>query len=158
MNDKTGIALADGQLLWFFNKGDLVPSTNPLTVMKTVGLDFLTSEPKKKSVQFFRYSEDDRPMRYHDARNGTSSTLLTIDSSSLMRGVELDSVCTLEVDLSSFPDGAFTLIRRNPGVVQVKVKVTMRLAGDSLSASVGWENGLGLKKTQILCQESNIPY
>lgn len=72
VKDKTtGLVFAEGQLLWFLTKGDLVPSTNPLSVTKVVSLNFGVNEPKKKIIQFYRYSDDDdRPTRYHDARNG----------------------------------------------------------------------------------------
>lgn len=45
----------------------------------------------------------------------------------------------LEVDLSGSEfKNEFELIRRNPDVIRLEVKVTMTLAGDNLSASVKW--------------------
>ncbi|KAF2658712.1 hypothetical protein K491DRAFT_755999 [Lophiostoma macrostomum CBS 122681] len=156
--DKSGIGLADGQLLWFFTKGDLIASNSPLSVTETISLHFSTSEPKKKALQFFRYSEDDRPTRFKEAQNGSYSSQSTHGYTSLLTlAIELDAVCTLEVDLSDFPDSAFTLGQR-PGMIQVEVAVKMRLVGDSLSASVASKSGRWLNKPRILCQQSNIPY
>jgi hypothetical protein len=50
---------------------------------------------------------------------------------------ELFEVCTLEVDLTAPRfQSQFELIPNNPGVIRLEVKVTMKLAEESLSASV----------------------
>jgi hypothetical protein len=75
-DQRTGLLFAEGQLLWFLTKGDLVPSTKPLTVTKVISLDFGINEMKKKVIHFYRYSDDyERPTRYHDAKNGRFHTL-----------------------------------------------------------------------------------
>ncbi|KAH7115268.1 hypothetical protein B0J11DRAFT_471111 [Dendryphion nanum] len=115
---KTGLVFARGQMNWLLNKGDLVRSSAPLIVEKEITLTFLKSEEKKKIIPIYRYSrDDDRPERYHEARN------------------EVLEVCRLDINLTAVPKGDWEYVRsRNAS--KLKVLFKMVLTGDKLTASV----------------------
>jgi len=80
----TGEIMADGQMRWLLNKGDAVRSDKPLEAKQEIDVRFeRTDERSSKTgkVRIWQWSQDDnRPKRYHNRRNGGSTTSISLYS------------------------------------------------------------------------------
>jgi hypothetical protein len=71
VKDPGGLTMAQGQLLWLLNKGDVVLSSKPYKAEQDITVTFTKTEERKGRVTIYRYSDDDRPTRFHNAKEGT---------------------------------------------------------------------------------------
>jgi len=62
--------MAQGQLLWLLNKGDVVLSNKPYKAVQDITVSFTKTEKRQGTVTIYRYSDDDRPTRFHIAKEG----------------------------------------------------------------------------------------
>ncbi|KAF2115771.1 hypothetical protein BDV96DRAFT_574453 [Lophiotrema nucula] len=137
VRDSSNVPLAEGQLIWMLNKGDLCLRDEERTVEQEILLAFAETDSKAKVLPIYRYSYDDRPERYRNSRE------------------ELDTVVKLTIDLNTAPLHQFDIERaygkNKPATYKAHVKLVLKLRNEVLKASVWWKD-LEWATTE------NIPY
>lgn len=65
------VKMAEGQMLWLLNKGDVILSSEPKVGETTITVAFMKTEPRTGTMTIYMYPDDDRPERIHNAMDGT---------------------------------------------------------------------------------------
>jgi len=67
----TGAQVAQGQLLWLINKGDLILLDQPHTFSQVIMVSFKETDSKKRKLTIYSYpEEDDRPNKLANSKHG----------------------------------------------------------------------------------------
>jgi hypothetical protein len=71
-NEVNGIKMAEGQLLWMLNKGDVVLSTKPYKAEQDITVTFMKTDERKGQITIYRFSDDDeeRPVHFRTSKEG----------------------------------------------------------------------------------------
>lgn len=79
-NEISGMKMAEGQLLWLLNKGDVVLSSKPYKAEQDITVAFKKTEERSGQITIYRFSEDDeeRPMHFRNSKEGKATFLLAI--------------------------------------------------------------------------------
>jgi hypothetical protein len=75
----TNAQVAQGQLLWLLNKGDLILSDNPNPVSQRITMSFRESDSKKFEMTIYSYpDDDDRPTKIQNSVDGMYFSFLLL--------------------------------------------------------------------------------
>lgn len=121
----SGRAMAQGQLLWLLNKGDVVLSNKPYKAEQDITVSFTKTEKRQGTVTIYRYSDDDRPTRFYIAKE------------------ELDVAYVLAYDVSNVSLNEFELVRgrdRKSACYVAVIKLIIILERNNLKASIWWKD------------------
>ena len=67
----TKAQIAQGQLLWLINKGDLILSDKPEIISQAIKVTFQQADPMKRTITIYSYpDDDDRPTKTQNALDG----------------------------------------------------------------------------------------
>ncbi|KAF2188028.1 actin-like ATPase domain-containing protein [Zopfia rhizophila CBS 207.26] len=128
--------VAEGQLLWLLNKGDVILSTEATKGEHDITVSFTKTELRQGTITIYMYSDDDRPSRIQDSKE------------------ELIDAYVLTWDLTGVPLTEFEVrkgVDKQPIYFAV-LKLKMSVWRENVEASIVWKNEIAL------CTASNIMY
>jgi len=135
INDISGVRMAEGQLLWMLNIGDVVLSSRPYKKEQDITVPFNKEEEKRGQITVYRSSEPlpERPTQFRNC------------------WADLDTACVLDYDLSDYSWNDFEPTRKKNNYRAAVLTLELSLDGVNLKASVKW-------KGQEVAREENIMY
>lgn len=124
-NEISGMKMAEGQLLWLLNKGDVVLSSKPYKAEQDITVAFKRTDERSGQITIYRFSDDDdeRPMHFRNSKE------------------ELTTACVLRYDLSDYDWSLFDYVKgrsKKSDCYIAILKLTLSLEGTNLSATVKW--------------------
>jgi len=137
-----GLQVAQGQMLWMINRGDLILSDDPHTVSQVIMTSFKEADSKDRKLTVYSYpDDDDRPTTITNSLDGKHLPGHNFARSQVANSsiVELKVVHALEYDLSEIPLKSLEKSKGKDGTYySIRLKLSLTATSAGLDCTLSW--------------------